>query len=318
MFACCEQAGGSLSAQFNQAATQTHRLSSTGLDFGMQFQNFPRQYKPLFKARHSGWLVGEVDGAQLEFRDAVHLGRDATGLYDIMHGTDIHSVTASVIWPNENPKDRRQDAKPHTFKPLYGGRSGTPAEKRYYEFFREKYKGITQWQNGNIDYVLNHKYLVTEWGLRFYWPSTRMDRSGYVTNSTAICNYPVQCHATAEIIPISLIWFWHRLKRSGLKMFIVNTIHDAILCEMPPEEVNDFHNLSRQCLIADTYRTLRDLYGCKFTVPLGAGVKVARHWAGKDAVDFVPVGVKHDKGEVKYEAPEEFWLQNAKEAGMIK
>lgn len=316
MGACCDEAGGHLVASFNQAATQTHRLSSSGLDYSMQFQNFPRAYKPLFKARYPGWLVGECDGAQLEFRDAVHLGRDRVGLSDIINGTDIHIVTASVIWPNDTPRDRRQDAKPYTFKPLYGGRSGTPAEVRYYEFFRAKYKGISQWQQQNIDFVLNHKYLRTEWGLRFYWPDTTMDSSGYVRNSTSICNYPVQSQATAEIIPIALVWFWHRLKRSGLRMYIVNTVHDSIICELPPEEIKDFHALSKQCLIDDVYKSLVDLYGIRFTVPLGAGVKVASHWGGKDATAYVQEGTTHDKGEVKYNAPDELWMDAAKEAGM--
>lgn len=325
LLACCDEASGHLLATLNQASTQTHRLSSTGLDYGCQFQNFPRAYKPLFCARHKGWLVGEADGAQLEFRDAVHLGRDAVGLYDIIHGTDIHLVTAGVIWPKENPKDRRQDAKTHTFKPLYGGQSGTEDEKRYYKFFREKYKGIAAWQQKNIDFVLENKYLITEWGLRYYWPDTTMDRSGYVRNSTAICNYPVQAQATAEIIPMAVVCMWHRLKRSTLKMFLVNTVHDSIVCELPPEERDAFHTLSKCALIGDVYHLLYHLYGIRFTVPLGAGVKVASHWGGKDAVDYVggietggEYGVVLDKGEVKYSAPERFWREAAVEAGMIQ
>lgn len=323
MLDCSNENGGHLFATLNQSSTQTHRLSSTGLAYALQFQNFPRSYKPLFKARKEGWLVGECDGAQLEFRVAVHLGRDRVGLFDIVSGTDIHSVTASVIWPaipwvDGTKHPMRQEAKPHTFKPLYGGKSGTEDEKRYYAFFQEKYKGVGQWQQRNIDYVLNRKRLVTEWGLVYYWPDTVMDRSGYVHNSTAICNYPVQALATAEMIPMALVYFWHRLKRNrGLSMFIVNTVHDSIVVELPPEEVEAFHELSKQSLIDDVYHCMSGLYGIDLTVPLGAGVKVASHWGGKDAASFVPEGMKHDKGEVVYDAPKELWENSAKEAGMI-
>lgn len=308
MQGCCDEAGGLLYATINQANTFTQRLSSTGLLYAMQFQNFPRAYKPMFRARHEGWLVGECDGAQLEFRDAVHLGRDPVGLADIVSGADIHSVTASVIWASmswdgvgKHPK--RQDAKPHTFKPLYGGKSGTEDEQRYYAFFRDKYKGIAAWQQRNIDYVLNHKYLVTEWGLRYYWPNTRMDRGGYVTNSTAICNYPVQAQATAEMIPMALVFFWHRLKRSGLQMFIVNTVHDSIVVELPPNEIEAFHDLSRQCLIDDVYNLMDSLYGIRLTVPLGCGVTTGPNWGAKN--------------ETVYDAPEALWIDAAREAGMI-
>jgi DNA polymerase-1 len=311
MLDCCVESKGRLLATLNQSSTQTHRLSSTGLDYSMQFQNFPRSYKPMFKARHEGWLVGECDGAQLEFRVAVHAGRDRVGLADIVSGADIHSVTASVIWPDipwvvGTKHPRRQDAKPHTFKPLYGGQSGTEGEQRYYQFFRQKYEGIGKWQRDNIDYVLNHKYLITEWKLRYYWPDTRMEGSAkkpYVRNSTAICNYPVQALATAEIIPMALVYFWHRLKRSGLKMFIVNTVHDSIVVELPPEEKEAFHELSRQSLIDDVYSGMSALYGIRLTVPLGAGVTVGSHWGSKD--------------ETVYSAEDRLWREAAVEAGMI-
>lgn len=301
---CVDKANGLLLGSLNQSRTRTHRLSSTGLEFNTQFQNFPRAYKPLFKARKSGWVVGEVDGAQLEFRVACHLGGpDPLGLSDICSGYDIHRATALQIWPGCDPSavnpdsgnTYRQDAKEYTFKPLYGGSSGTADAKRYYEFFKKRYEGITRWQKRNIDFVLENKYLETEWGLRYYWPDTRMD-GNYVTNSTAICNYPVQALATAEIIPIALVWFWHRLKRSGLKMFIVNTVHDSIIVELPEEEIDAFRELSRQTFCVDVYSTLRLLFGMVFTVPLGAEVKTATHWGGKG----------HGT-EIKYQAEESLW-----------
>lgn len=273
---CVGDAGGLLRAQFNQTNTQTHRLSSSGRDYSTQFQNFPRAYKPLFTARHDGWLVGECDGAQLEFRVAAHLGRDEVALADIVGGSDIHRTTADIIGCS------RQDAKAHTFKPLYGGRSGSPDEVRYYEHFREHYKGITRTQQSWIDEVLSTGSLVTEWGMRYYWPDTRMDRSGYVTNTTSICNYPVQAFATAEIIPVALAAFWHRLRDSDLRMFIVNTVHDSIIVELPPEEVEAFHELAQQCLIEDVYPYLEKVYGVKLTVPLGAGVMTGPNWGSKD------------------------------------
>ena len=105
---CCEESGGHLIAQFNQTQTRTHRLSSSGAKYSTQFQNLPRIYKPLFKARKKGWHVYETDGSQLEFRVAVHLGRDKTGLEHLEKGVDIHSNTARVI------RCERQEAKAHT------------------------------------------------------------------------------------------------------------------------------------------------------------------------------------------------------------
>jgi DNA polymerase I-like protein with 3'-5' exonuclease and polymerase domains len=302
---CCAETGGHLRAQFNQSNTRTHRLSSSGLDYNTQFQNFPRMYKPLFRSRHEGWYVGEADGSQLEFRVAAHLGRDHVAVDDIVAGADIHTVTASVIWPGETPDNdsvphpRRTEAKAHTFKPLYGGRSGTPEQVRYYEFFREKYAGIAETQHGWINTVLDTGELETEWGLRYYWPDTKMQRSGYVTNSTSICNYPVQAFATAEIIPIGLVYAWHYVKRTDLRMLLVNTVHDSIIAELPPEEVEDFDALSYRCMVEETYRYVERVYGIRLIVPLAAGVAHGEHWSDGMA----------KKNERQYTAEDKLWRQ---------
>ena len=302
---CCEEDDGVLTASFNQSNTQTHRTSSTGAKWGTQFQNFPRAYKPIFRARKEGWCIGESDGAQLEFRIAAHLGRDEEAIADIVAGTDIHSVTADIIGVS------RQEAKAHTFKPLYGGMSGSKDEVRYYQFFRDKYKGITAAQDAWVNTVLDTKKLTTEWGLKYYWADTKAEygKGGkrYVTNTTSICNYPVQAFATAEIIPMAMVFFWHRLKRSDLDMFIVNTIHDSIICEIPASEVEQFHELSQQCLIDDVYFYLKELYDIDLVVPLACGVKVGTHWSGSDTEKFVPAGLEHDGGEVIYTADETLW-----------
>lgn len=113
----CIDNGDLLYAQFNQAITQTHRLSSSGTEYGVQFQNMPRIFKPCIKARNEGWDVCEADGAQLEFRVAAFLGNDEQAVYDIVNGVDIHQYTADTITSAGQETDR-QAAKAHTFKPL--------------------------------------------------------------------------------------------------------------------------------------------------------------------------------------------------------
>jgi len=283
----CGETGGILRGEFHQHRTKTHRLSSSGLDYSIQFQNLPRAYKSLFVPRRKGWLMGEADGSQLEFRVAAHLGRDAVALQHIKDGVDIHSATADIIGVT------RQEAKAHTFKPLYGGRSGTTNERNYYQYFRDTYEGVTDAQEGWIEQVLRTKQLETEWGLIYYWPDTKRSRDGYVQNTTSICNYPVQALATAEIIPASLIYMWHTLKRSRYLMMIVNTIHDSVVIELPEEEREAYEELSRICFTEAPYDFMWNLYGVKLTVPLGCEAKAGSAWgAGKD---------------VKYTAEERFY-----------
>lgn len=210
----CRHNGCTFRAVFNQGITQTHRLSSSGIPHlfpgakkssSVQFQNLPREYKKLFWSGDEDFLLGEADGSQLEFRVAADLGGDEVAYEMIKSKGDVHTDTAKVFvdWNATHPdnphpdfvgkdyKTGRQSAKAQTFKPLYGGNGAHPAEREYCEFFREKYKQIAETQRNWALSVLNHKQLRTPYGMLFYWPDTKMERSGHITNSTSIYNYPV-------------------------------------------------------------------------------------------------------------------------------
>ena len=122
--------------------------------------------------------------------------------------------------------------------------------------------------------------------MRYYWPDTKRQRSGYVTNTTSICNYPVQALATAELIPIAFVLFWHSIRANGLRMLLCNTIHDSIIVELPPEEQDEFTRLSRECLIHGCGDYLQRVYGVEFTAPLGCGVKVSSHWGEGEEIVY--------------------------------
>lgn len=273
---CCD-AKDLLYANFNQCNTRTHRLSSSGTKYKVQFQNLHRKFKPLFRARRDNWLIGEVDGSQLEFRVAAFLGNDKSAISDIRSGVDVHTFTRDTITAAGQPMSR-QDAKSHTFKPLYGGTSGTKAEQAYYKAFRIKYPGIAQTQDRWIGTVLNTKRLKTCTGLTFSWPDTTMQRSGYVTNRESICNYPVQYLATGEIIPIAVTYLWKRMRKAGMQSFITNTVHDSVVVELHPDEVELFKELAVQAFTKDVYNYLKKVYNIQFNVPLGCGIKVGSHW----------------------------------------
>jgi DNA polymerase I-like protein with 3'-5' exonuclease and polymerase domains len=301
--------GGTFYAEIHQSKTATHRLSSTGIPLAFtmykgdkksaQFQNQPRIFKKLFRAKRPGWLMGEADGSSLEFRVAAELGGpDVDAMRDIESGWDVHSFTASILHDTTIEKvkaekkqaeaagrdDWRQLAKPDTFKPLYGGTKGTAAQERYYAAFRLRYPGITKAQDDWLHEVVLHKRLITPWGLRYYWPTARKARSGWVNVTSAVYNYPIQALATAEIIPIALVYFWHRLKEFGLEghCYIVNTVHDSVAVEVEPGYEDAFRELAKQAFTTDVYGYLKRVYGMDFHVPLGVGLKVGTHWGTGD------------------------------------
>lgn len=282
---------GIFRAELKQTSTQTHRLASSGKPTlfkqypkpkSAQFQNLPRIFKRLFRSRRKGWKVAEIDGSQLEFRIAAFLGQDPVAVDDIVNDVDVHLVSASII--NSVPESEVTDlqrtlAKPHTFKPLFGGTSGTKNEKRYYEFFQKKYNGVADTQQEWVYEVLRNKSLITCSGLEFFWPDTRVSHGGYITNKESIYNYPIQSLATAEIIPVAVVYLWHRIRDNNLRMFMTNTVHDSAIIELPEEEAGIFKKIGNQAFIDDVYKYLHKVYGIEFNVPLGTGIKISKYWS---------------------------------------
>ena len=103
-----------------------------------------------------------------------------------------------------------------------------------------------------------------------------MHASGYVSYSTEIFNLPISGLATGEIIPISLVHFWHRIK--GLDTRIFNTVHDSIIVRQRAEDVEMVTEIAKQCMTTDVYRFLEEVYKYTFRVPLGFGMKTGTHW----------------------------------------
>ena len=279
-------------ADFNQTRTQTHRLSSTGSSgYRVQFQNIDSDYKNLFTTRYPGWSFAEHDEGQLEYRCAVDMGNDSAGKEDIKNKVDAHAFTANIIhstkWKAANAKEDkalikkiRTDSKKDTFKPLYGGQSGTKSQQRYYKAFKEKHQGITAWQQDNISTVLSTGKLRIPSGLIFYWPNTRVTHTGYVVNTAMICNYPVQSFATADIVPIGVTFFWHRLRAAKLQSFLVNTVHDSALGEVHPDEKEEYDKIGKEAMEKDVVRALSKLYNYDFTTPLECEGEFHTHWTG--------------------------------------
>lgn len=303
----CQHRNCKFRAVLNQAVTATHRLSSSGLQIeipglgwrGVQFQNMPREFKKLFTAP-PGYILVEADFPQLEFRTAAFLGQDAQALADISDPNfDAHVKSASVM--NELDYDEafasykagdkevaalRQGAKPETFKPLYGGTKGTPAQERWYKEFQRRYSGIYSTQEGWLaDVMASPKgELVLPWGMRFRW-SYKTNRHGTpidpVTGKPigpAVFNYPVQNLATAEIVPIALICLFRRVRQAGLDVQFVNTIHDSVIAVVAEKDVVDYNALVMECFTEAVYVYLWREYGLEFRVPLGVEIKYGRHW----------------------------------------
>ncbi|MDB0024598.1 DNA polymerase [bacterium] len=267
---------GMLHVRLNQHMTSTGRLS--GKEPNMQ--NMPRggtfPVKRVFVSRFNGGKILEADFAQLEFRVAAYLSQDPIAIKEVTEGFDVHAYTAKII-TDAGQTTSRQDAKAHTFAPLYGasGYGRSKAEAAYYTHFTEKYKGIADWHNTLAKEALNTGKIITPSGREFSFPDVQRNARGRISYFTQIKNYPVQSFATADIVPVALLWIETLLK--GKKSCIVNTVHDSIVVDVHPEEEDHVLWVIEDCSINMSLH-IHHHFGIRINVPLLLESKIGNNW----------------------------------------
>jgi DNA polymerase-1 len=267
---------GKLHVRLLQHRTATGRFS--GADPNMQ--NMPRggtfPVKKVFVSRFAGGKVMEADFAQLEFRAAAYLSQDEVAIEEVSTGFDVHSYTAKVITDAGQPTNR-QDAKAHTFAPLYGatGYGRTKAEAEYYTHFTDKYQGVAAWHSRLAKEAVNTRKITTPSGREFAFPDVVRKHTGRVSHFTQIKNYPVQSFATADIVPIALLHIDSLLK--GMQSCIVNSVHDSIVIDIHPDEEAQVINVIQQTNDALPY-LITQRWGVEFNVPLLLEAKIGPNW----------------------------------------
>ena len=260
----------------------TQHITATGRFSGRNpnMQNMPRggtfPVKRVFVSRWEGGHIMEADFAQLEFRVAAFLSQDATAMAEIATGFDVHSYTAKIISDAGQPTSR-QEAKAHTFAPLFGatGYGRSKAEAAYYEHFTEKYEGIAGWHKKLGDEAVRLQKITNVSGRQYAFPDVQRRMNGSVTHFTMIKNYPVQGFATGDVVPVVLIETERRLQ--NMQSCLVNTVHDSMVIDVHPDEkdqviqiVNDMNN--------DLNDLIEKNYGVVMNVPLLLEAKLGPNW----------------------------------------
>ena len=275
---------GKLHVRLTQHMTSTGRFS--GRDPNMQ--NMPRggtfPVKRVFKSRFAGGKIMEADFAQLEFRVAAFLSQDKVAMKEIEEGFDVHAYTAKVI-SEAGQATTRQEAKAHTFAPLYGatGFGRSPSEAEYYEHFTDKYKGIAKWHRNLATEVLTFKKITTPSGRQFSFPDVKRRKNGTITNFTAVKNYPVQSFATADIVPAVLLEIDDRMR--NLKSCIVNSVHDSIVIDIHPNEVGLVLSTIDE-INNSLYSIILERFDIEFNVPLLLEPKIGVNWLDQKEVKY--------------------------------
>src|SRR5690606_1620221 len=177
---------GLLRANFMQTITATGRLSSQRPNLYNQPRGSTFPVKRCFVSRWPEGLLLDVDFSTLEFCVAAELSNDPRAFQDIADKVDVHTRTADILTKAGQPTDR-QGAKSHTFKPLYGGLSGTESERTYYKAFLEDYyPQIGSWHRELCDTAHTRGRIRLPSGREYDFSHIVRYNSGHVSHSTQI------------------------------------------------------------------------------------------------------------------------------------
>lgn len=309
-----ESAGGVVYAELMQAVAATHRLSCRsklrvtvdGKEYGCQLQNTPRHLKGCFIAKRPGWLAFSVDQSQAEFRGAVFLGDDEQGRADIadpwfdahiqtltvmLHGPDNFQANYDALRRRHVDGDKevawqRADnklCKGHTFKPLFGGSSGTDRERAYYKWFGQRYAGITATQTKWDQEVQQTGRYVAPTGMEFHWDRTwQPNQWGRESMISAVSgrslysivrNLPIQYFATGELAMVSTLCLLYEARKRGLRYECVMLVHDDTSGEVHPEDEAAMHEVCGVAYGPQTHAALMEIYDVDYDVELAAESK---------------------------------------------
>ena len=265
---------------FLQVVAQTGRLSSTNPNM----QNVPirtplgREIRGCFEAEEGGLLIS-VDYSQIELRVLAHAASEPALDEIFKRGEDVHTATASEVFgvaPEKIDPGMRSKAKMINYGIVYGlsdfglaDRLNIPLEeaKAFIDAYLARFPRVAEFMADTIETARREGHVTTLWGRRRQIPELQARNFQVRTLGERLAVNTVIQGTAADIIKLAMIRC-HGALRAGLSTKLILTIHDELLFEGPPAEI-------------DTARALieGEMIGVwEHSPPLAVDVGVGRSW----------------------------------------
>ena len=273
---------GRIHTTFNQLVAATGRLSSQDPNL----MNIPirtelgRRIRQAF-IPEEGWRFVAADYSQIELRILAHLSEEPALIESFGRGEDIHTRTASEVFklePGSVTSLQRTIAKSANYAILYGvsafGLSqATKIDQKEAQRYINEYFATHPKVRAFIDRTLaegrERGYVSTLLGRRRYLPD--LASGNPVARNAAermAMNAPVQGTAS-DMIKIAMVRVQAALTARGLRARMLLQVHDELLFEAPPEEVEAVEELAREIMAE----------ALPLKVPVVVDVKSGSDWA---------------------------------------
>lgn len=275
-------ASGRLHTRFNQLATATGRLSSSGPNL----QNIPirgpqgARMRACFVASPGMLFVG-ADYSQVELRVLAHFSKDPALIDAFQKDEDIHSRTAALLFEKDASQitpDERRGAKTINFGLIYGmGPQKLARElsittnqaKEFIARYFEKLGTLKNFYEDLLQDALMRGYVTTLAGRRRLLPElfSRNQQVQAQARRQAI-NTVIQGSA-ADVIKLAMLRVYNSPELTALNAKLILQVHDELLLEVPeanaPAAAQELARLMQTVVALD--------------VPLKVDVGQGRNWA---------------------------------------
>ena len=254
---------GRIHTTFNQAATTTGRLSSTNPNL----QNIPirteigRPVRACFVAE-AGALLLSADYSQVELRVLAHVADEGV-LKDVFHaGEDVHAATAAEVFEigrDEVDVGQRSKAKMVNFGIVYGltgfglaDRLNIPRKEgeEFVARYLERFPAVRAFREEVVERAQEEGYVTTLMGRRRQIPELRSGNPNTRRLGERLAVNTVIQGTAADIIKVAMVRCQRALRETGGETRLVLQIHDELLFEGPPEEMETATGLVRREMCA--------------------------------------------------------------------
>ncbi|MFB7817093.1 DNA polymerase I [Paenibacillus chitinolyticus] len=248
---------GKVHTYYRQTIAATGRLSSQYPNL----QNIPirleegRKIRKVFVPSEPGWSILAADYSQIELRVLAHISGDENLKEAFTNNMDIHTKTAMDVFgvaESEVDANMRRSAKAVNFGIVYGisdyGLSQNLAISRkeasqFIEQYFAVFQGVRQYMDDIVKLAREQGYVTTLLHRRRYLPE--ITASNFNLRSFAertAMNTPIQGTA-ADIIKLAMVQMDERLKAEGLKSRMLLQVHDELIFEVPPDELETMRRI---------------------------------------------------------------------------
>lgn len=273
---------GRIHSSFNQTVTTTGRLSSTEPNL----QNIPvkyemgREIRKVFIPKEKGDILLSCDYSQIELRVLAHMSDDANMIDAFKHHSDIHTKTASEVFKvpvEEVTSLMRSRAKAVNFGIVYGISDFSLSQDlkitrkeaaEYMAIYFDRYPKIKDFLQGAIDSAKEDGYVLTLLNRRRFIPEIKSSNKIVISLGERLAmNAPIQGSA-ADIIKLAMVKVYERLEKEGLASEIILQVHDELILNVKPNELEKVKNL--------VIEEMENVF--KLSVPLDVDVNLGKNW----------------------------------------